>query len=117
MPDRAFVAFLEGAVVGIAGFKIAGKGLFEPSLKTFVHEYGLSSPFRHLGLALLERREPGTCLLMDGIAVAGQMRGKGIGSRLISAVEDYAIRSGKNSIRLDVVDTNPNARRLYERIG
>ena len=45
------------------------------------------------------------------------MRGKGIGTRLLEAVFDFARAKGFGSVRLQVVDTNPDARRLYERMG
>lgn len=115
--DRAFVAHRDGAVMGIAGFKLAGKGLFAPSFRQFVREYGLSALVRWAGLVLLERNEEPQCLLMDGIAVADDARGRGLGTRLLSAIEDHARSLGKTSIRLDVIDTNPGARRLYERLG
>ena len=114
---RMFVALCDGKVVGVAGFKRDGKGLFEPGFASFYQEYGLSAPLRMAGLMLLERPEEGDCLLMDGIAVADGMRGKGIGTRLLEAIENHARNLDCKSIRLDVIDTNPNARRLYERFG
>ena len=115
--DRAFVALAAGEVVGIAGFKLAGRDLFRPSLGSFFREYGLSAPLRLGALALLERKEEPDCLLMDGLAVAKSARGQGIGTRLLASIEAHAISLGKRSIRLDVIDTNPAARRLYERLG
>lgn len=117
VPERAFVALDRGAVVGLAGFKQAKKGLFEPSVGRFFQEYGWSAPLRLLGLALLERDEEPGCLLMDGIAVAASARGQGIGTRLLEAIEAHARASGSDAIRLDVIDSNPGARRLYERFG
>lgn len=115
--DRAFVALRNGDVVGIAGFKLSKKGLFEPSAGQFWREYKFSAPVRMLGLILLEREEVEDCLLMDGIAVRDDTRGQGIGTRLLRAIEEHARSLGKQSIRLDVIDTNPGARRLYERFG
>lgn len=115
--DRACVAELDGRIVGVAGFKQDGRGLFEPSFAGFWREYGLSAPLRYIGLALLERTEEPDCLLMDGIAVDASVRGHGIGTRLLQAIETHARSCGCKSIRLDVIDTNPGARRLYERFG
>lgn len=115
--DRACVAELDGRIVGVAGYKQNGRGLFEPSFAGFWREYGMSAPLRYLGLALLERREEPGCLLMDGIAVDATMRGHGIGTKLLRAIEAQAQSMGCKSIRLDVIDTNPGARRLYERFG
>ncbi|MEM8644829.1 MAG: GNAT family N-acetyltransferase [Pseudomonadota bacterium] len=116
-PDRAFLAIKAGQVVGIAGFKVDGKGLFEPGFARFFAEYGVSAVLRIGGLLLLERAESPDVLLMDGIALSPSVRGQGIGSRLLDAIEAHARELGKASIRLDVVDTNSGARRLYERFG
>lgn len=115
--DRAYVAMQGDAVLGIAGFKVDGRGLFEPGLWSLVSEYGWSAPARILGLVLLERAERPDVLLMDGIAVGAAARGKGVGTRLLQAIEEHARALNKRSIRLDVINTNPGARRLYERVG
>lgn len=67
--------------------------------------------------ALLDRSPGPDELLMDGIVVAEVARGRGIGTGLFAELERWAIASGFATIRLDVVDTNPDARRLYERLG
>ena len=117
VPDRAFVVLKDDTLLGIAGFKVDGRGLFEPGVADFFREYGLTAPVRMLGLALLEREEEKDCLLMDGIAVDEAARGQGVGTRLLQAIEGHARDLGKTSVRLDVIDTNPGARRLYERFG
>ena len=116
-PDWAFVALRGAQVLGIAGFKLDGRGLFEPSAGEFIRSYGVSGVLRMLGLALVERKERPDVLLMDGIAVSAEVRGQGIGTRLLQAIEDHARVNGKSAVRLDVIDTNPGARRLYERFG
>lgn len=54
---------------------------------------------------------------MDGIAVDPAMRGRGVGSLLIEEVAAVAVEQGCREVRLDVIDTNPRARALYERRG
>lgn len=54
---------------------------------------------------------------MDGIAVQEDYRGNGIGGLLLQNVLDYAKQNDFTSIRLDVIDDNPDAQRLYERWG
>lgn len=115
--DRAFVACRGSEVLGIAGFKLDGRGLFEPSAGDFIRTYGVSGVVRMAGLAALERAERPGELLMDGIAVSAAARGQGIGTRLLQAIADHARATGKSTVRLDVIDTNPDARRLYERYG
>ncbi len=112
VPDRSFVALKDDALLGIAGFKVDGHGLFEPGVRDFFREYGLTAPVRMLGLALLDREEEPDCLLMDGIAVDEAARGQGVGTLLLQAIENHARNLGKTTVRLDVIDTNPGARRL-----
>lgn len=54
---------------------------------------------------------------MDGIAVAPDVRGRGVGGLLIEEVAAVAAEQDCREIRLDVIDTNPRARALYERRG
>lgn len=116
-PERAFLALRGEHVLGIAGFKLAGRGAFYRSSRDFFTVYGWSALFR-LGLGiLLEREENAEELLMDGIAVAPEARGQGIGTAMLAAICDHARKVGKRAVRLDVINTNPGARKLYEREG
>jgi ribosomal protein S18 acetylase RimI-like enzyme len=56
-------------------------------------------------------------LYVDGIAVASRARGLGIGTRLLAEIRQTARSHGKRYVRLDVIDTNPRAQALYERVG
>ncbi|MEU4391441.1 GNAT family N-acetyltransferase [Kribbella sp. NPDC023855] len=56
-------------------------------------------------------------LSVNGLAVAGSARGRGIGSILLTAAGDEAKRRGARKITLFVHGTNTVARRLYERHG
>jgi len=68
-------------------------------------------------LGLFERSPRQGELLMDGITVSADYRGQGVGTQLFDALVDYAKENGYQAIRLDVIDTNPHARRLYDRLG
>ena len=68
-------------------------------------------------LALFERALTNGQLLMDGISVSPKARGSGIGSSLLRQLKEHARLEGYRTLRLDVIDTNPAARRLYERVG
>ncbi len=115
--DRAFVATDGSQILGIAGFQEDRIGLFDVGLAPLWREYGLSGPIRAIGLAALDRREARDTLLMDGIAVDTAARGRGIGTGLLAAICNHARNLGKTHVRLDVIDTNPRARALYERQG
>jgi ribosomal protein S18 acetylase RimI-like enzyme len=56
-------------------------------------------------------------LRIEAVAVAENMRGQGIGKCLIEHVCRLAMIEGYQGVVLEVVDTNPRARELYERLG
>lgn len=115
--DRALVARAGGRVVGVAGLKEGGRGLFTPGLGAFRRAFGLFGVLRGVAMAVLERAERADSLLLDGVAVDAEVRGRGVGAALLAAAEETARDLDKSWVRLDVVDTNPRARRLYERLG
>lgn len=51
------------------------------------------------------------------VFVAPAARGKGLGTELLRALGDYAAESGANALQLAVTMANPEARRLYRRLG
>ena len=87
-------------------------------LGDLARSYGwLGAAWRGLLLHMLERDCSDGSLLMDGIFVEPEARGRGVGTALLHAVERHAATMGLKSIRLDVIDTNSRARALYEREG
>ena len=56
-------------------------------------------------------------LNVHDLAVHRDFRGQGIGTRLLDAAEQEAIRLGCCRLTLEVQHANANARRLYERVG
>ncbi len=116
--DRAIAAHDGATLLGIAGFRRGGAGLVDLGSADLRQLFGWwGGLWRGLALSLLERKERPGELLMDGICVAEAARGRGVGTLLLAAVEAEARRSGTRRIRLDVIDTNPRARALYERQG
>lgn len=114
---RAFVAVHRDEIVGIVGFHHGATSLTSGiTYRELIRHLGLWSGYRAaLVFSLYERKPVDGELLLDGIAVAETHRGQGIGSRLLREVAEYAAREGFTSIRLDVVDTNGRARKLYDR--
>ncbi|WP_431981354.1 GNAT family N-acetyltransferase [Streptomyces qinglanensis] len=116
--DRAVCALLGGRLVGLAGYQLDGRALTGGSASALLRAYGWVRGLPGLLLlALLERRPAPGQLVMDGIAVAPEARGRGVGSLLLEEVAGVAAEHGCREIRLDVIDTNPRARALYERRG
>jgi GNAT superfamily N-acetyltransferase len=86
----------------------------------------LSIPGSHNVIAVLDRQPAGMASGVPGVGgtaelismwVCPQARGKGIGDRLIAAVERWAHRAGMKTLRLSVVEDNEPATALYQRNG
>jgi len=58
-----------------------------------------------------------TDIRIDSIAVDGRLRSQGIGTALIEHFFNFAKTNNYKKIYLEVVDTNPEAKRLYIRQG
>lgn len=56
-------------------------------------------------------------LRIAAIAVDEKARGKGLGSLMLESIFAKAHREGFKAARLEVVDTNPRAKKLYESLG
>lgn len=108
----------EGQLLGLAGFHDDRGGFVGGGFGDLKQHYGLiGAVWRGLLLSLFERSPPDDRLLMDGVVVSAASRGAGIGSELLNGVAQVARAREMFIIRLDVVDTNPRAKALYERHG
>lgn len=118
-PEFALVARDgQGRLLGLAGFKTAKGGLMAGSLAQMAQVYGrVGALWRGLLLGVLEREVQPGVFQMDGIFVDAAARGIGVGTALLQAVADTAAARGLEQVQLDVIDTNPRARVLYERMG
>lgn len=118
-PENAVSALArDGALLGVAGFHGDGASFVGGGATDLRRAYGvLGALWRGPLLALFEREAEPDELLMDGVVVAPDARGQGIGGAMIEELAGLAGRQGMTQIRLEVVDTNPRARALYERRG
>lgn len=116
--DMVFVALHGETLVGLAGMQHGNRQFVSFTLPLFTQHFGWTrGTAKLLACAVFERHAAARQLLMDGIVVDSALRGQGVGTQLFAALRAYAAQNSFNSIRLDVVDTNPAARRLYERLG
>jgi len=118
-PDFALCAVdQDNRLLGVTGFKTAQGGMVGGTFAQLSEVYGLfGAAWRGVLLEFLERDLAKGQLLMDGIFVDPDLRGQGIGSRLLEALEAKARGENFSEMRLDVIDSNPRARALYERRG
>ncbi|MDP5084467.1 MAG: GNAT family N-acetyltransferase [Yoonia sp.] len=118
-PDHGICAIDEnGKLLGIAGFKTTQGALVGGEFRDLRRVYGwISATVRFTLLVALERDIENERFLMDGLFVAREARGLGVGTALLDAVAQEAKRRGYGQVRLDVVDTNPRAKALYRHVG
>jgi len=115
-PETGFIAYLQGRLVGVAGTATAQRGFLQIRYPDLRAHYG---PLRAgLYYAVLTSEKIADDEVRIGpLAVARDVRGQGIGSALLDAVERWAVENRYRRLSLDVVDTNAGAIRLYERFG
>ena len=116
--DKCLVAVCKGKLVGIMGVQTSEHGFVNPNLKTMIRVYGvLGGILRMGGLAILHHKTDTDEHYVDGVAVASEMRSTGIGSHLFELLEQTVLEKRIKTISLEVIDTNPRAKALYERLG
>lgn len=117
-PEGAIIAMDKGQLVGIAGLQYEGCHFFSPSISELAHEFGWLRGFMKIvRMRIFHSPDRKGELYLKAIMVSSSMRDRGIGTHLLTGVSDFAWAHGFGAVRLDVVDTNPDARRFYERQG
>lgn len=107
-----------GQLLGVAGFKTADSAFIGGNFTDLRRIYGnVGALWRSPLLTLLERPSEKGVLLMDGICVAKEARGQGLGTQLLAAIIQHASSLSMHSVRLDVIETNVRAKALYEKMG
>jgi len=119
-PEMGCYALRDGHVVGVAGMQYGGRRFYVVPWRVWRREFGLGGGlWRWLWFRLGQRfvHPAADALRVDGIGVAATARGLGVGTQLMAALDAHALAAGLRAVELEVVDTNPEAQRLYERLG
>lgn len=117
--DYVIGAVYKDKLIGIAGFQTPEGSLTGGiTYSELLSELGVfKGNWAAVIFDLYERKAASKELIMDGIAVHFEARGKGVGGHLLTEIEKYAKEHKFNSVRLDVIDINSKAKALYERMG
>jgi len=111
-------AVKDGKLLGVLAIQTNKQSFLDPGWENFKAHYGIvGGIIRAAGLTLLQHRPKPKELYVEGIAVADFARGKGVGTRLFDELMILARSQGFERVTLQVVDTNPRALKLYERLG
>jgi ribosomal protein S18 acetylase RimI-like enzyme len=117
--DYVIGAIYDDKLIGIAGFQTPEGSLTGGiTYRELLSQLGfIKGNWAAIIFALYERKAVFKELIMDGIAVHSDARGKGVGSYLLKEAAKYAKDHQFNTVRLDVIDINTKAKILYERMG
>lgn len=118
-PSHAISAIDDtGNLLGVVGFKTFKGALVGGGYNDLTAIYGhFGGLWRACLLSSLGRDVENKRFLIDGVFVAPQARGQGVGSALLTAIMEEGRTRGYPSLRLEVVDKNLRAKALYERLG
>ncbi|MCR4291073.1 MAG: GNAT family N-acetyltransferase [Candidatus Scalindua sp.] len=117
-PRGTMVASRGEKLLGIAGLQYEGCHFFSPSLFDLAREFGwLRGIMKILKMRLFNSPDRKGELYLKAVMVRSSMQGRGVGTHLLTGISDFAWAHEFSTIRVDVVDTNPDARRFYEQHG
>lgn len=107
-----------GDLLGMVGFKTPEASFAGGEIADIVAVYGLFGAAWRLPLLwMLKSDTDNSRFLIDGICVIQAQRGRGVGTSLLSAIEQEGRQRGYQAVRLDVIDDNFRAKQLYARCG
>lgn len=120
--ENAAMMEFKGNIVGmVSGFTLAEKeGFRQNILSEFsqgagarIRMFSTTAKWlsRHMGPRKKEE------FYLEAIAVSAEMRGKGLGQRMLKHTVDLALRRGAKTLALDVSSKNGKAIRSYEKFG
>jgi ribosomal protein S18 acetylase RimI-like enzyme len=121
--NSCLYAIYEDNVVGVLGMdNFKGVKLLQFSLKSQIESYGILGGLFRQCIQVVERiffssKVDSKQSRVYPIAVSEKTRGMGIGKALLIKFEEYLKERGILSIALEVIDTNPRAKKLYEKMG
>lgn len=117
--ELGLTAQMQGQLVGFVGLKYENRPFLQFKRSHCIRELGLLRgllAFLLLNNTFITKPFPHE-MCIDVLVVDASMRGKGIGSLLMQAAFEIAQQNQCTAVVLYVANTNPDAHRLYERLG
>lgn len=119
---QAIYSVRDKEILGVIGLNMGGaQKFFRFQLAAFLRVFGpLGGLWRYAKYSaelMFHMPLSKHAVKIDPIVVSEKARGMGIGSRLLESVYQYAEKKRLKAVVLEVVNTNPKAKKLYERQG
>ena len=118
--DRSacWTAIVDGRIAGILTRQSGSEEFYNISTRRLLATFWPLKTLRVLfNFLLLNESPPRNALYVESIAVDADIRGLGIGGKLMAEAESRARELGLPLLALDVLGDNHGAIRLYERLG
>lgn len=118
--DRSacWTAIVDGRIAGILTRQSSSEEFYNISTRRLLATFWPLKTLRVLfNFLLLNESPPRNALYVESIAVDAEIRGLGIGGKLMAEAEARARELGLPLLALDVIGDNHGAIRLYERLG
>jgi ribosomal protein S18 acetylase RimI-like enzyme len=117
-PHNCFSAIGETELLGVLAFQIKNTNFLSFTFKMIISVYGfMNGIIKMIGLSMLIHKSNSDEIYLEAIAVSESARGKGVGTQLIETLFLFAKENNFKFISLQVIDTNPKAKELYEHLG
>ena len=108
----------KGELLGILTYSIKEKSEQRIHLRQIIKLMGIRKGIKvACKLSVFIHKVQKEELYIDYIAVNQNSRGKGIGTKLLHKALEIANEYNKQSVSLQVINTNPRAKKLYESMG
>lgn len=108
----------DGDLLGLLNYRPSSSNFSLKSFYTIRKKLGFKRSIKLFLFILGGATEPTQNeMFLDFIAVSRNARSLGVGSRLLTEFEQIAAKKHVSTIALDVIETNPRAKQLYEQFG
>ena len=113
-----WTAIVDGRIAGILTRQSSGETFYNIGTRRLLATFWPLKTLRVLfNFLLLNESPPQNALYVESIAVDAEIRGLGIGRKLMAEAEARARELNLPLLALDVIGDNQGAIRLYERLG
>jgi len=116
--NSCFSALEDNKILGILAVQTENQNFLNHSFKEISIHYGFwGAIFKGFALHLLQHKPKPEELYIEGIAVVDFARGKGVGTKMIDTLMNFAQTENFRKITLEVIGSNQRALQLYKRLG
>lgn len=116
--SNCFLAFSNNFLIGVIGFKRKNNRFLKFQFKCILKYFNIiKTIIYYLILNSNNMKLTQDEIMFESLAVNRDLRGKGIGKKLINYMEQYAQINHYKIISLEVVNTNDIAIKLYKKSG